>query len=59
MYNHEGIGRTETRQLTLFDLQEIIEQLSDVDGHVAVLTTISSPDFGVKQSIVLCKEVSV
>lgn len=45
MYNHEGIGRTETRQLTLFDLQEILEQLSDVEGHVAVLTTISSPDF--------------
>ena len=59
MYNHEGIGRTETRQLTVFDLQEIVEQLSDIEGHVAVLTTISSPDFGVKQSIVLCKEVIV
>lgn len=59
MYNHVGIGRTETRQLTLFDLQEIVEQLSDVDGHVAVLTTIYSPDLGVKQSLVLCKEVSL
>ena len=58
MYCCEGIGSTETRQLTHKELIELFEQFSEIDGSVAVLTTVKSP-FGVTQSLTLCKEVEM
>lgn len=58
MYCCEGIGKTETRQLTYRELLELLEQFNEIDGDVAVLTTVKSP-FGVTQSLTLCKEVEM
>ena len=55
MYCCEGIGKTETRQLTY---KELLEQFNEIDGDVSVLTTVKSP-FGVTQSLTLCKEVEM
>lgn len=56
--NPQGIGRTETHQLTKQDLLKMVEEnFSYIDGHVAVLTTVYSRDFGVHQTITFVKEV--
>ena len=58
MYCCEGIGKTEARQLTYRELLELLEQFNEIDGDVAVLTTVNSP-CGVTQSLTLCKEVEM
>ena len=43
MYCCEGIGSTETRRLTYKELIELLKQFNEIDGDVAVLTTVKVP----------------
>lgn len=58
--NSQGIGRTETRQMTKEDLIKMVEEnFSFIDGYVAVLTTVYSRDYGLHQTITFVKEVKL